>query len=430
MRDPSTSLIPGREVLLTIEKPAAGGRMIARADGQIVLVSGAIPGEVVRARVDRVGKGVAYASAVGIDTSSPDRVNPSGDPLCGGCTYAHIAYARQLVLKGDVIRDALVRIGHIDWTPVISVAPSSPVGYRMRARLHVSGGRVGFFREGTHELCDARLTQQLLPATLDAAEALVQTLAHGGRTSGVMEIAENVDASERVVHLDLIPQVANDVFRDGQVPLGFTGVTTSSASSRRLRILAGREYVTDRLDIDGRSVELRRNVLAFFQGNRYLLERLVGHVLAAIPDRVRVVDLYAGTGLFAISAAVLRNAEVTAVEGDTLSAADLAENSRAAEGRVVPIRESVEDFTRARVRSSPVDLLIVDPPRTGMSRDALTGAIELAARAVVYVSCDVATFARDARRLLDAGYVLRQLDAFDLFPNTPHVETVAVFDRS
>jgi tRNA/tmRNA/rRNA uracil-C5-methylase (TrmA/RlmC/RlmD family) len=173
-------------------------------------------------------------------------------------------------------------------------------------------------------------------------------------------------------------------------------------------------------------------VQAFFQGNRHLLRRLVAHVASLVPDSAGVLDLYAGVGLFSVAAAVVRQARVIAVEGDRFAAEDLRANASAASGRLEPVRGDVEAFVREyrgrRPAGQPAaDVVIVDPPRTGMSREALAGAIELQAPRVIYVSCDIATLARDARRLLDGGYTIERLDAFDMFPNTPHVETVAVF---
>jgi 23S rRNA (uracil1939-C5)-methyltransferase len=130
-------------------------------------------------------------------------------------------------------------------------------------------------------------------------------------------------------------------------------------------------------------------------------------------------------GVFAVSAALARGVRVTAVEGDRVAAADLAANASAAGASLMAVHQAVEDFVR---RTPPVSTAIVDPPRTGMSRDALNGVVRLRPQRVIYVSCDVATLARDARRLVDAGYEIERIDAFDLFPNTPHVETVVVFD--
>jgi 23S rRNA (uracil1939-C5)-methyltransferase len=142
-----------------------------------------------------------------------------------------------------------------------------------------------------------------------------------------------------------------------------------------------------------------------------------------------VLDLYAGVGLFSASIAAARGVRVTAVEGDRHAAADLADNAAAARGSVIPVHQSVEHFvTGAGSRSQRVTTIVLDPPRTGMSREALDGVVRQRASRLVYVSCDVATLARDARRIVDAGYAIAHAEAFDLFPNTPHVETVVTFD--
>ncbi len=413
----------GQLVTVTIEKPAAGGRMIARVDGQVVLVGGAIPGERVTARVERIGKGVAYAEATSIGERSPDRRDPFTDPLCGGCLYAHIAYPRQLEIKAQVIADAFARIGRIPLAAPVDVAPSPGEGYRMRARLHLRSGRLGFFREGTHEVCDARATRQLLPATSD----VLDRLAAGLRPLNLddiqeVELSENVDASQRAVHveararldprqLSVLAPLVND---------GLTGLTTGRT------LIAGDPYITDVLAIDGHDIVWRRHVLAFFQGNRYLLRDLVTHVTSRIERDSRVVELYAGGGLFAVPTSLVRGAMVTAVEGDAIAAADLEVNATQAAGGVRAVRQAVEAF--AGDVGASLDALIVDPPRTGMSKEALENAVRLRARRVLYISCDVATLARDSRRLVDAGYELRRIDAFDMFPNTPHVEVVVEFE--
>jgi 23S rRNA (uracil1939-C5)-methyltransferase len=407
---------PGDSVALIVEKPAAGGRMIARLDGQVVLVSGAIPGERVTARIERAGKGVLFAETQSVDEPSADRRPVDADPLCGGCLYSHISYPRQLAIKSDVIADAFGRIGRVPLAAPVRVSPSPEDGYRMRARVHVRGQRVGFFREGTHDICDLRATRQLLPATCDTLDRLAAALrsvdAGGDRGVREIELSENVDASGRAVSFDTgAPMDVRTVRRLAETE-GLTGFGPDAT-------------VTDTLTVAGAQLVLRRHVLAFFQGNRYLLQSLAAHVVEQVPPNASVVDLYAGGGLFAIGAAAGRGARVTAIEGDRVSAADLAVN--AAPHEVQTLHQPVETFL-AGARDAP-GVLIVDPPRTGMSREAVDGVIRLRATRVIYVSCDVATLARDARRLVDAGYAIERADAFDLFPNTPHVETVVVFQR-
>lgn len=415
-------LKPGDILPLTIEKPAAGGAMIARHDGRVVLVTGAIPGEHVQARVMRVQKGVAHAAAVAIDEPSPDRREPSGDPLCGGCLYSHIAYPRQLEIKSQVIADAFTRIGRIELPAPVVVAGSPEDGYRMRARLHVRGSRFGFFREGTHDLCDARATRQLLPATLDTLDRLMAAIRSAGAEAvREIELSENVDWSERVVDFASLE------------PLDPRLVETVMATDG----LTPGPYVTDTLAIGDATLKLRRHVLAFFQGNRFLLRDLVAHVVDRVPIGGSVADLYAGVGLFSVAAAVTRAASVMAVEGDARAGDDLHANAAAAGVSIYTVKGAVEGLTAGMfrvlgemVKGPIVETVIVDPPRTGMSPKALEAVLGTLAPRLVYVSCDVATLARDSRKIVDAGYAIERADAFDMFPNTPHVETVVVFVRS
>jgi 23S rRNA (uracil1939-C5)-methyltransferase len=414
-------LKPGETVSLTIDKPAAGGRMIARVDGQIVLVSGAIPGERVRARVERVGKGVAFAETVAVEEPSPDRRSGCADPLCGGNLFRYIAYPRQLQLKSEIIADGFARIGRVMLPAPVAVMPSPEEGYRMRARLHARGHHLGFFREGTHDICDVRSTRQLLPETCDALDRLSAAIGSLGQ-DGVREIelSENVAATERVVHLDTAQPLDGRVTEEVLSVEGFTNGP----------------YVTDVLSIGETRLSLRRHVLAFFQGNRYLLRELVAHVTERIPVGTTLLDLYAGAGLFSVAAGVVRGAWVVAVEGDKCAAEDLQANGAASGAQITTVRGAVEGLATgyARVLERQygrrlIETIVVDPPRTGMTREALDATLGVKAARLVYVSCDVATLARDTRRIVDAGYAIDRVDAFDMFPNTPHVETVVVFSR-
>jgi len=449
---------------LDIERPAAGGRMIARHEGQVVFVAGAIPGERVRARVERVSKGFIYATTVEVLQPSSGRRPVEGDWLCGGNVYAHVAYPRQLEIKAAIIGDAFAHIAHLPlartrrvaasegpevrrsesrnvrgadgWTPdtghrtsderAVHVTGSEERGYRMRARLHARDGRIGFYREGTHQLCDPATTGQLLPQTLDVLDRLAGALKRE-QVSGVrsIELSENMPGDQRALHLELdravdLSRVA-DLVGPGLTGLGYSGPFSSVAA-----VVSGSPVVSDRVVIgtDGgeHSMTLQRNVRAFFQGNRYLLPTLVGRVVSLV-DAGPVVDLYAGVGLFGVALAACGRTGITAVEGDRVSAEDLEANGAPYAPAIETVHQAVETFIARRPVSADATL-IVDPPRTGMSREAMAAVVACGARAVVYVSCDVATLARDVRRLVDAGYVLEHVEGFDLFPNTAHVEAI------
>jgi len=428
------SLAEGQTVELQVEKPVSGGRMIARHEGQIVLVRGAIPGERVIARVERADKRMAYAVTREVMTPSSDRRTPFEDALCGGALYSHIAYPRQLAIKSDVIRDSFARLGKYPIEQPIDVAASPEHGYRMRARFHVHGSRTGFYREGTHQLCEAGGTKQLGGDALDAVRTLAEKL-HDAAPGAVTEIAlaENLAATERAAHLELAPgaQLSERNLEHACGAAGLRGVSTRDMTTGA-PVATGTPLVVEELaDITGGRVQqgsLQRHAESFFQGNRFLLGALVTAVSDAAPHDGEIVDLYAGVGLFSVALAAMGRLEVTAVEGDRASGEDLRENARPHAPRLATHVGRVEDYLTSRGRRVPASM-IVDPPRTGLSQPAMSALIRLGAPLLVYVSCDPPTLARDARRLFDAGYRLEALRAFDLFPNTPHVEALAVFRR-
>lgn len=435
---------------LDVEKAAAGGRMLARHDGQVVLVAGAIPGERVVARVDRRAKGVLHAEVVDVLSASPDRRQPAYDRLCGGQVYAHIAYPRQLQLKAEIISDAFRRLARLPLAVLPAILGSPEGGYRMRARLHVRGHRIGFYREGTHEVCDPAPGGQLSAATtawITEAEGTLQ--AHVLPGLAAIDLAENVTGDQRACHLELDPDADPAAF--DALATGLVGLSAQVGDRGRVVPLAGVPVVSDVLHVregdPGSALRLRRSARAFFQGNRFLLEPLARHVLARVPPGP-VVDLYAGVGLFGLSLAASGFESVTLVEGDDVSGADLADNAEPFGDRVRVERTSVESFLSSYVRyaasgfsrtssdvapgsSRAVDTtVIIDPPRTGLSKLALNGLTQAQPERIIYVSCDVATLARDARAMTDAGYELQGITGFDLFPNTAHVESVAVMGRA
>jgi tRNA/tmRNA/rRNA uracil-C5-methylase (TrmA/RlmC/RlmD family) len=427
------TLEPGQRLELSIEKPVAGGRMLARHGGQVVLVQGAIPGERVTARIERVERQLAFAETVDVIDASIDRRSgaPAIDLACGGAAYAHVNYPRQVLLKGEVIRDAFARLARLPLADDVAVEPSPEREYRMRARLHVRGARAGFYREGTHELCDARGTGQLRADAVDAVERAVAPLAAHGCQILAAELSENIAADERVLHVTAGPgEPLTDAVLDEATAAGaLTGCSGRSADGA-LRV-SGVPVVADPLSAltSGRAASgtLQRHAESFFQANRFLLPRLVTTVIDAAVEG-DVLDLYAGVGLFAVSLAAAGRTGITAVEGDRTSGRDLQRNA-ALNASAIRIAVSSVEAALPKWRGRPAGTVIVDPPRTGISREAMKAILSHGGRRIVYVSCDPPTMARDARRMLDGGYRVASIHGFDLFPNTPHVEAVGVFDR-
>jgi 23S rRNA (uracil1939-C5)-methyltransferase len=392
---------------LRIEHPVAGGRMLARHEGQVVFVSGAIPGERVRVRVERRVKNTLFATTVEVLDASADRREPVCDAACGGLAFAHVQYARQLALKSAIVADAFHRIARIA-LPEPAVSASPETGYRLRARLHVRNGRPGFFREGTHDWCDAGPTGQLSPECLAAATDTVRELGPAAMLCEAVIVSENVAASERALLLEPVP--------DGRLPARAGARTEVSDTAAAL---FGADPPIDA------GVTWTRHVRSFFQGNRFLTGDLVRYVLAQAPGD-RCLDLYAGVGLFAVALAA-RGSRVLAVEGDEFSARDLAVNAEPWGDRLRTIHAAIEEASAGDRLGGAPDVVVLDPPRTGLSPRALQRVVDCRAPRIVYVSCDPPTLARDAAALAKHGFAVESAQAFDLFPNTPHVEAVVSF---
>lgn len=428
-------------VTLVLEKAVAGGRSLARLDGRVVLVSGGIPGERVRAAIERTGKGLAFARVVEVDDASPDRIEPPSDPRCGGLAFAHVAYHRQLTLKCAIVEDALARIGGLRELPPIEVAASPERQWRLRARLHVSGRRVGFFLEGTHTLCDAAPSGQLVPGLLALAEDTMARLQPPVVACvEAMVVTETLAGDRQAVHLELARPLPRHgpVWVEGEDKAQATatrpaGVSAALAGSRHPVTIAGDPHVRESLVAlgvpEGAEIGLVRHAASFFQGNRALLPHLVAHVTAAVRGHSALVDLYAGVGLFGLAATAATGVPATLVEGDPVSAEDLVTNAASFGSQARAVRGDVETFVRDRRDWPDGACVIVDPPRTGLAPTVVEGLSAAAPPRLVYVSCDPATLARDLRALTAAGLRLASLRVFDMFPVTAHVETVAVLER-
>lgn len=416
----------GGRLTVDVERPAVGGRMIARHDGRVVFVAGAIPGERVEVRIERVQRQVAWAQTTGVVTASPDRVDVPAGLTCGGQVLAHVSEARQRSLKAEMLADALRRIGKVTLDAPVAMTGGPADGYRTRARVHVRAGRAGFFDEGTHHLCALAPSRQLSPASVDVIARLTAALA--GAVAAVeaeVEWAEDVAGEHRIAHVSVgDPGHLRALSRLAVVP-GLDGLSVSVAGDGRVVApVWGEARVVDRVRAsDDAAVAVGHSARAFFQGNRYLLQPLVDEVLGHLEGPV--LDLFAGVGLFALAAAVAGH-QVTAVEGDHVAALDLAANA-AAVPAVTAVHAAVEAYLAGSAPGGGT--AIVDPPRTGLSPDAVAGLIALAPARLVYVSCDPATLARDVRRCLDAGYQLATVRGFDLFPRTGHVEAVVTLRR-
>ena len=323
----------GEHIEVAIEKPAAGGRMLARHEGQVILVQGGIPGERVRARIGRVERQLAFADAVEVLEPSADRREPGVDPACGGCLYAHIGYDRQRALKAEVVRDAFARLGRIAIDP--------PAGRRLLPNAAIAcapgstcaaAASVSIARARTICATPPR-PGRWMSGRSRPRPAAVEALTAAGCGVSAVELTENIAADERVLHV--LPAEGADLSDralDGALQAaGLTGCTGRSANGDTRT--SGVPFVTDPLQVLTSGVAagggLQRHAESFFQANRYLLPGLVTAVIAAVPPDGSVLDLYAGVGLFSVCLAASGRTRLTAVEGDRTSGKDLTRNAAA-----------------------------------------------------------------------------------------------------
>lgn len=424
-------LAVGTTVKVEVERPAVGGAMLARHEGEVLFVEGAIPGEVVSARVYARTRSVAQARVVDVHHASPDRVRAI-DPACGGRDYAHIERARQRTLKREQVVDALRRIAKLSAATVHGTVGDDRPGFRVRARLHWDGRVLGFLRSGSHAACVDGVAEQFSAPLWRDLERLASILASSASSPMAFDVSENMVATERGFRASL-PRREAEAFVS-RVADAFDQVVMT-ADSEGCAVVLGHPLIVDTWESLGadvsatqpRSGGLQRQPHAFFQGHRHLVPRLV----AEVGDCVKadeVVDLYAGVGLFGLMLAARGASHVACVEGDPVSGADLSANAAPFGAGVTVSHTSVERWLAGRslARGTAV---IVDPPRTGLSKGAIEGLVSGGAASVVYVSCDPATFARDVGRLTSHGYELGEVQPIDLFPDTAHVEVVAALHQ-
>lgn len=385
---------------LVIDSLAAGGDGVGRApDGRVVFVPLSAPGDRVRVRLVEERARFARGEIETLLAPGPARVAPRCPVFgtCGGCAWQHLDDRAQAVAKQAIVRDALARIAGLAEAPALAYTPSpSPYGYRGRARVRVERGGVGFRRRGSHELCAVADCPLLAPPL---AAALAALAAAPPRARGEWELALGEGGAVRVA-----PLAGPGAQAGARLPL--------RAAGERLAVSAG----------------------VFVQANALLLDELAEAVLGAAGRGATALELFAGAGFFTLGLA-RRFAQVVAVESDPAASRDLAHNVRDAglaggpPGRVRVVEARVEAWLAAgeAERLAP-EVVVLDPPRGGVGAQAAAILARLPARRVVHLSCDPATLARDLAVFVAHGWRVTALHAFDLFPQTPHVEVLALLE--
>ena len=435
-------------------QPRYGGACTVRFDRDqtIAEIPFVLPGELIEAGEALAGRkgSPPTAELLRILEPSADRTAARCRHfgVCGGCDYQHASQQAQLALKRGVLLSILSEAGVV--APEITVHAAEPWQYRNRVRFHVEGDTFGYRQRRSDRMLAIEECPIASPLLWHAMEKMLDLVQKGqarwpaGLTEvelfadadqSVLQVALHLDRSVRTVDRDAPAQFRHlcEIWRTNIPELRGAGLLVAADAvaglgkrvqeSRRVEIARwGQSGLVYR--VGERSYEVTRN--AFFQVNRFLTGRMIELVCG---DRSgdRALDLFAGAGLFSLPLAE-RFGEVVAVEVSEPAATDLARALASRPGRHRAVQQSVTDFLCAYHLAAP-DLIVMDPPRAGLGKPAVSELVRIGASDLVYVSCDPTTFARDARSLLKSGYALEHLHLLDLFPQTFHLETIAVFRR-
>ena len=409
----------GELMELEVGAIAGGGGCVARApDGKVVFVRHSLPGERVRARITATTRGYLRADAVGVLEASPDRVVPpcphAGPGRCGGCDFQHVEIGAQRRLKAARIGELLTQLAGVTREVEVETpnGDDDGLGWRTRVRLAVDRtGQVGFRRHRSHRV-------ERVDACPIASAAIGATGVFGTRWPGTAEL-EIVTASGREETVISVLPRGQGHLRLPQLPAGLV-----------VRGKVRREPGAVHMEAGGRSYRVSPGV--FWQAHQAAADTLLVAVQDAIGEcaGAAIADLYAGAGLFAVALAhrVGPEGSVLAVERDGRACADARHNGSGLPQLVVDEAAVTPELVATGIGRPSV--VVLDPAREGAGIPVMRALAGLAPelRRVVYVSCDAASFARDARVLLDEGWTIPSLRAFDIFPMTEHVELVGRFD--
>ena len=419
---------------LKIEKMVYGGDGLARLpDGKAVFLPFVLPGEEVSATLSKEKSSFARGTAEHVIKPSEMRIQPQCEYFssCGGCHYQHTAYSTQLEFKRAILRETLRRNAKFEWTKEIITHSAEAWNYRNRTRVKIRGGKdfaLGYHRVSSHDLLPVKNCPISSPAVNRLITQLWELGLAGGVPQGVNEIEFFADHADSRLVLEIYQAP------DAQGIREFAGELQNRISEiQGLAIFSGpagggqaqmKEAVGNpSLMYQVGEKAFRVSAGSFFQTNRLLVQELVKTVTSDFFGKI-AVDLYAGVGLFANHLAK-RFDQVFAVESAPASAADLQANALK---NVVPVKTTTEQFLPRCLNLHP-DVVVVDPPRSGLGTKASQLLAALRVKKIVYVSCDPATLARDVRLLLETGYHVEDVHLIDLFPQTFHIESIVRLSR-
>jgi 23S rRNA (uracil1939-C5)-methyltransferase len=420
--------------LVQIEKPIYGGAFLARLEGKAVFVPMALPGEEARVHIMQDKRGYASAEVDELIAAAPERIAPACPHYgpCGGCSYQHANYAAQLAFKQAILRETLER-GGVRAPEEIRVLSAEPWRYRNRIRLGFDAhGNPGYRGRRSHAIvpiAECPISSPLLVKAALACAELARQFKPAMRHTGLALFCDPAETTLLATFFTANPARTRfedfaRVFAERIPELAGAELSIESRSGEPQRILA--QWGAPSIAYRAAGFDYRVGHGAFFQVNRWLVDALVDRVTANQTGALGW-DLYAGVGLFARRLASKFD-RVIAVESAPAATAALAHNLSGTSAHAV--KSDTLAFLRRNLHGPRPDLIVVDPPRTGLGAEICALLVEIAAPAMVYVSCDPATLARDLRALVFSGYAIQSITLADLFPQTFHLETVVHLQRA
>ena len=444
-------LAKNQEHTVTIEGYGEGGMGVARIDGRVVFVHGALRGEKCRVLILKTLKSVAFAKVLEVIEPSSERITPDCPyfPRCGGCTYRHIRYEEELRLKKQRVQDNLSRIGGSDVTVEDILGAQDTLRYRNKAQYPVSkDGAVGFYRARTHEVIECEHCLLVRPEADAAAEALREYM-QSCRVAGYDEktgrglvrhlyVRSNAAGESLIcvlVNGDKLPKENRLVALLRAACPECAGIVLGT-NTKKGNVILGDRYRTlwgsDRLEDTLCGKTFRLSVPSFYQVNRAQAERLYAKAIefAGLTGQETVLDLYCGAGTITLAlsdhAKKVLGAEIVPEAIDDARENAARNGVKNAEFFCGDASDVAKKLARENLRP---DVITVDPPRKGLAADVVESIAEMQPQRVVYVSCDSATMARDVKRLADLGYTAQRACAVDMFPRADHVETVVLLSK-
>ena len=402
---------------VTLTTLTYGGEAMGRLqDGRAVFIPFGLPGERVSVRLTDEKKNFARGAIVEVLSPSPDRITPKCKHFgeCGGCHYQNLSYEKQLTAKTEILIDQLKRIGKIE-NPQVKPMVASPNPWNYRNHIQFSldrDGKLGFQKSNSNRVIpitechmpEASINDFWPQLEFEPETEIERVSLRAGADDDLLMVLESESPEPPELEIE-------------------AGISITHVYEENTVVIAGNDHIVIRvLDRD-----FKVSAASFFQVNTAMAEKMVQHLLTCLPVSLSttLLDVYCGVGLFSAFFAS-KCKTVIGIESSKSSCEDFALNLDEFDN--VELYEGFAEEILQHLEIQP-DIVLVDPPRAGLDKQVIDGIFNLNPQMIAYVSCDPSTLARDAARLINAGYKLKEITPFDLFPQTYHIESISIFER-